>query len=588
MKKRKRLASGAVGVLMLSALGTGAVAGAAPAPATPPGVPTTLRVTPITTAISISWKAPASTGDSPILGYLATASPGSATCSTTGATSCLIVGLADGLAYTVRVQALNKVGRSAAASVAGVKPTTAQNCVYRGPYANLKSCDLTGTNLSGIDLVDADLAHADIEGANLSDGDLAGANLNGAELTGATLAGTSSGYVTGIPAALPTGWEPSGGYLVGPDADLAGANLAGANLDAADLAGADLRGAELARADLNGADLAGADLSDTDLERANLDGALFDGADLEGGDLAGAELADANMTGADLSSADLDVVVSGGVVGTPGPLPSGWSVTDGYLVGPDADLAGANLSGVRLYAADLSGADLSDADLAAVDLSLAELAGADLAGADLAGADLFETDLTGADLSETDLTGADLWGATTTTTLWSETTCPDGTDSDSDGDTCVNNEGDAGAQAALNTALTDAKSYYEQNDQSYGDTDTLVAALVVQEPSLIWTTETSVTSHEISVTTSADGNAIILAAESTTGNCWYIVDNAVSEASATGPPWSEPGAVFDGQGTIYGEVKNVGTPPTCAASAAPAGPNSATQAFETTGGFPDL
>ena len=199
MKHRMRMALGTVGVLTVSVLGMGAVAGAAPAPAKPPGVPTSVRATPVTTAISISWKAPGSTGGSPILGYLATASPGSASCSTTGATNCLIVGLADGSAYTVRVQAVSRVGRSAAASIPGVRPTTAQDCVYRGPYANLKSCDLAGTNLSGADLLDADLAHSDLNGANLTGAVLLGANLNGADLAGATLAGATSSFVTGNP-----------------------------------------------------------------------------------------------------------------------------------------------------------------------------------------------------------------------------------------------------------------------------------------------------------------------------------------------------------------------------------------------------
>lgn len=48
---------------------------------------------------------------------------------------------------------------------------------------------------------------------------------------------------------------------------------------------------------------------------------------------------------------------------------------------------------------------------------------------------LAEANLTGADLDGADLTGARDMGQAT----WSNTTCPNGTNSNRDGDTCVNN-----------------------------------------------------------------------------------------------------------------------------------------------------
>jgi uncharacterized protein YjbI with pentapeptide repeats len=65
-------------------------------------------------------------------------------------------------------------------------------------------------------------------------------------------------------------------------------------------------------------------------------------------------------------------------------LPANWLLVDGYLLGPDANLADAN----------------------------------------------FTND---------NLTGADLTGANLTGVTWSNTTCPDGTNSNTDGDTCNNN-----------------------------------------------------------------------------------------------------------------------------------------------------
>lgn len=58
------------------------------------------------------------------------------------------------------------------------------------------------------------------------------------------------------------------------------------------------------------------------------------------------------------------------------------------------------------------------------------LRGAQLVGADLRGVSLRNADLTGADLTRADLAGSDLAGAKIEKVTWSDTTCPDGTNSD--------------------------------------------------------------------------------------------------------------------------------------------------------------
>ena len=93
----------------------------------------------------------------------------------------------------------------------------------------------------------------------------------------------------------------------------------------------------------------------------------------------------------------------------------------------------ANLSG-----ADLSGAELFNAELRFANLRGAKFAYAKLSGADLTGADLFFATLTGADLTGADLTGADLTDAAMEAVIWSNTTCPDGSNSDTNGlNACV-------------------------------------------------------------------------------------------------------------------------------------------------------
>ena len=99
-----------------------------------------------------------------------------------------------------------------------------------------------------------------------------------------------------------------------------------------------------------------------------------------------------------------------------------------------ADLSGADLYDAGLFGADLSGADLSNANLYYADLEYANLSNADLTNVYLRYADLSFADLSGADLSGADLSGADLSGV-----YWYDTTCPDGTNSDDNGNTCVNN-----------------------------------------------------------------------------------------------------------------------------------------------------
>lgn len=74
-----------------------------------------------------------------------------------------------------------------------------------------------------------------------------------------------------------------------------------------------------------------------------------------------------------------------------------------------------------------------------IDLSGCELKGANLSGDNLSLANLSDADLTGVDFTNTELNGANLSGAMLTAVTWSNTTCPDQTNSNNDGGTCINN-----------------------------------------------------------------------------------------------------------------------------------------------------
>ena len=114
------------------------------------------------------------------------------------------------------------------------------------------------------------------------------------------------------------------------------------------------------------------------------------------------------------------------------------------------DLSGAILTGVNLNGVNISGADLSDADLSGttgastggsspINADGANLSGVNLhrtflKGSSFVNANMSDVDFTEAFLVDVDFTGADFSGA-----IFNATICPDGTNSNSAGGTCINN-----------------------------------------------------------------------------------------------------------------------------------------------------
>ena len=72
-----------------------------------------------------------------------------------------------------------------------------------------------------------------------------------------------------------------------------------------------------------------------------------------------------------------------------------------------------------------------------VRINFANLSGINLSGVNLSGDVFFEDNLTGANLTNASLGGADVKDATLAGVTWVFTTCPDETNSDHDGGTCV-------------------------------------------------------------------------------------------------------------------------------------------------------
>ncbi len=124
------------------------------------------------------------------------------------------------------------------------------------------------------------------------------------------------------------------------------------------------------------------------------------------------------------------------LVGAAGPAsPSGPTCSN---PGPGANLVECAFYAYQLNTLDLTGANLSGANMA----SLFEAFHTNFTGANLTGANLENMYTQGMNLSGANLTNADFqyaWGGGDNVqgAIWNDTTCPDGTNSNNDGDTCV-------------------------------------------------------------------------------------------------------------------------------------------------------
>jgi hypothetical protein len=108
----------------------------------PPPAPRSVTATAGVSSIVASWDAPADTTG--ITGYTATASPGPATCSTSGATTCVLGGTA-GVTYTISVVANTGTGDSSATSPSNEATPTAPE-----PPAVVPDTDLDLTTDKGL------------------------------------------------------------------------------------------------------------------------------------------------------------------------------------------------------------------------------------------------------------------------------------------------------------------------------------------------------------------------------------------------------------------------------------------------------
>tara|TARA_B100000131_G_scaffold302553_1_gene325783 strand:+ start:565 stop:1854 length:1290 start_codon:yes stop_codon:yes gene_type:complete len=364
---------------------------------------------------------------------------------------------------------------------------------------NFTDAILVNANFTGADLRGADFEGANIRGADFSGADILGASFSGAIFDSQTIWGEEIGKSHGM-LFLGPGANLDGAILDGqmalswaPAFETAAGNnfpmVDSLDLSGASLVGASIRDSWIFVADFSGSDLTGANFFGSDMIFVNLSNADLSGANLSG--ISGVYL---DLSGADLTGAELYDFSARYLRGCPSELPEGWgclapdtakifdcgsekafedehvpqgwadeivemnmdmSICNYLLIGPTFDflsvdwdyIDGFNLSGIDLSVRPPEG--ISAVNLTGCPSSLFEgyictggtilgpkvrMFDVNLSGIDLSGADLSGAVLVGVDLSDANLADANFEGA-----MWSDTTCPDGTNSDDNEYSCENN-----------------------------------------------------------------------------------------------------------------------------------------------------
>lgn len=208
-------------------------------------------------------------------------------------------------------------------------------------------------------------------------------------------------------------WNKEGLPGTGAYVNLSGINFFNSETGtSADFRYRNFKGADMSNSNFYDAHFAGADLRGANFTNTNLNGAYFDGRDED--DFTTTNFTNVNMGGATFQSVDL----------------TGQDFTN---VGK---VQGTNFISSNLTNVDFSGLDF---DEGGVDKSFqySTLAGTNFTGANLVNANLNGVIGSGTDFTNANLTGADFSGHGLTSIVWNNTICPDGTNSNSHGNTCM-------------------------------------------------------------------------------------------------------------------------------------------------------
>ena len=158
----------------------------------------------------------------------------------------------------------------------------------------------------------------------------------------------------------------------------------------------------------------------------------------KGGNLSGVNYSGANLSNQNISSGNLQNTIFNNA-----------NLTDANFTSDNAQGAsfgGANLTGANLTSGDFQDvtftiANLTDADLKGDNVQGSNMTKANLTGANLSGGDFQNINFTNANLTGATLDDSNLKGSTMTQVIYSNTICPNGTNSNNDGNTCTGQGG---------------------------------------------------------------------------------------------------------------------------------------------------
>lgn len=230
--------------------------------------------------------------------------------------------------------------------------------------------------------------------------------------------------------------------------NLAGAEFTGASLQYRNFVNTNFTGADFSSANLTGSNLKDSNFTNTVLSSATIKKVNAKNANFDNTTFSSVEALESNFQNTNFSNARFSTVRGGD-----------FRNANFTNISIDQSLESANLSGLDFTTAqfnnsayiivsDLSSADFSGMDFEGIGFSESNLTSADFSSTNFIGNIDYYAVFSGSNLSSVNFTnvqfkdtrfinGTDLSTATLTGATWDNVTCPDGTNSDNNGNTCI-------------------------------------------------------------------------------------------------------------------------------------------------------
>jgi uncharacterized protein YjbI with pentapeptide repeats len=290
------------------------------------------------------------------------------------------------------------------------------NFVLPGGFKFVNNCFIgPNLNLDGMDLSGVDLTNVNLNGCSLRNTILTNTIVKGTNFLRTVLDGVISGGMKGIPI-LSSDYGIINGYLIGPKVVLTNADLSGVDLSNLNLYGVNVQNARLENCIMVNTSSGGMIGQPFLSSNTKIINGYLVGREAN---LKGANLKDGNLTNLDLSSTimtdvNFENVQSGQIIGIP-ILSNEYQIKNGWILGPNVNISEADLSGVFLQNLSLNGASIEKTNF--TNTIFSNISSGNLIGTPYLPANYVmrngyivgpQMDLSGSDLSNTNLSGLNL------------------------------------------------------------------------------------------------------------------------------------------------------------------------------------